>query len=260
MLPKVFAIYHPSTETFQVLQTETLENGSILRLKNWARPSLRDWGTTPAEDKVELMRWSNGQEWYVCKTNKALADLEPQLYSDTIHGKKYHFWFLNHMLIWSNYAVYRERHSLGKDQWMKSPMIPVLEFATKQIYPRTNTGFYTFWSETTKEDVEAASITGRETFLTSGQMEDIANTHVDPRYLRIKTPSPREEEEDWESSENCCHSEAKKRGRGFSDAADSIDEEIDTYCGGKNFTQRVSLAVLVSLLSLWSLSVAVSTM
>ena len=257
MLPKVFAIYHSSTETFQVLQTETLEDGSIARLKNWARPSLRDWSTTAAEDKAELMRWSKGQEWYVCKTNRALAEVEPQIYTETIHGKQYRFWFLNHMLVWSNHLVYRGRHGETKSEWMKSPMIPVVEFATKQIYPRTNTSFYTFWSETTKEDVEEASIAvwGHESFRELGVVE---HDHIDPRYLRIKTPSPRDD--DWMTSEDCCHSEAKKRGRGFSDAAEEIEEEVVNYCGGKNFTQRASIAVLITLLGLWSASVAVSVL
>jgi hypothetical protein len=253
MLPKVFAVYHASTETFQVLQTETLEDGSVVRLKNWARPSLKDWGTTPVEDKAELLRWSKAQEWYVCKTHKALNDTKPPIYKDTIHGKSYHFWFLNHMLVWSDYGVYRGRHTGTKEEWMKSPMIPVLEFATKQIYPRTNTGFYTYWSETTKDDVESVSEAGREEFRNSGQMDDTTNEHIDPRYLRIRTPSPRDEE--WQSSEDCCHSEAQKRGRGFSDMAESVDEQIEGLCGGNNFTQQASIVVLLLLFALWSGSV-----
>jgi hypothetical protein len=256
MLPKVFAIYHPSTETFQVLQTDTDELDCILRLKNWSRPSLQDWGTTPAEDKSELIRWSKGQEWYVCKTNKAMSDASPPIYKDTIHGKQYHFWFLNHMLVWSNYAVYRGRHAETKDEWMKSPMIPVLEFATKQVYPRTNTGFYTFWSETTKENVEEASEAGREQFRNSGQMED--HHHVDPRYLRIRTPSPRDE--DWESSEDCCDSEARKRGRGFSNMADSVDEHVEGLCSRKTMTQQLSTVVLLLVVGLWSGSVLMTTL
>ena len=255
MLPNVFAVYHPSTETFQVLQTETLEDGTIVRLKNWARPSLRDWATTPDEEKTELMKWSKGQEWYVCKTNKALTDSTPPIYKDTIHDKSYHFWFLNHMLVWSSYELYRSRHGESKGEWMKSPMIPVLEFATKQIYPRTNTGFYTYWSETNREAVEAVSEAGREQFRASGQMEE--QDHIDPRYLRIRTPSPRDE--DWESSEDCCDSETKKRGRGFSTAADDIDKQLEGVCGGKNFTQRVSLGVLMCLFCLWSGSVLMTT-
>lgn len=254
MLPKVFAVYHPSMETFQILQTETLNDGSILRLKNWSRPSLRDWSTTPVDEKIELMRWNKGQEWYVCKTNKALSDSNPILYKDTIHGKSYHFWFLNHMLVWSNYAVYRERyHGDRKEEWMSSPMIPVLEFATKQVYPRTNTGFYTYWSDTSREAIEAVSEAGREVFRNSGQIDDSASEQIDPRYLRIKTPSPRDD--DWESSEDCCESEARKRGRGFSDMADSVDEKIEELCGGKTFTQHASIVILLVLFGLWSASV-----
>lgn len=253
MLPKVFAVYHASTETFQVLQTETLEDGSVVRLKNWARPSLRDWSTTPVEERSELMRWSKGQEWYVCKTNNALTDSNPPIYTDSIHNKTYHFWFLNHMLIWSNYEVYRGRRDMTKSEWMKSHMIPVLEFATKQIYPRTNTGFYTFWSETTNEDVESVSEAGREEFRNSGQMDNSTTEHIDPRYLRIRTPSPRDD--DWESSEDCCHSEAQKRGHGFSDMTESVDEQIEEQWGGNNFTQQVSIVVLLILFALWFSSV-----
>jgi hypothetical protein len=253
MLPKVFAVYHASTETFQVLQTETQEDGTIVRLKNWARPNLKDWATTPVEKRTDLLRWSKSQEWYVCKTHKSLSDTKPPIYKDVIHDKTYHFWFLNHMLVWSDYGVYRKRHEETKDEWMKSPMIPVLEFATKQMYPRTNTGFYTFWSETTKDDVESVSEAGREEFRNSGQMDDSTNEHIDPRYLRIRTPSPRDE--DSMSSDDCCHSESKKRGRGFSDMADSVDEQIEGHCGGQKFTQKVSIGTLLVFFSLWSVSV-----
>jgi hypothetical protein len=257
MLPNVFAVYHPSMETFHVLQTERLEDGTIVRLKNWSRPSLRDWASTSAENKSDLLRFSKGQEWYVCKSNRALSDTVPPIYKDTIHGKEYHFWFLNHMLVWSNYAMYRGRHGDSKDEWMKSPMIPVLEFYTKQVYPRTNTGFYTFWSETTKEEVEAASEAGRDQFRNSYQMEDSVVDHIDPRYLRIRTPSPRDE--DWQSSEECCESEARKRGRYFSDAAESIDEQLEGLVGGTTFTQQVSIVVLLLFVGLWSGSVLMTT-
>lgn len=250
MLPKVFAIYHPSTETFQVLQTDVEENGSIARLKNWSRPSLRDWSLTATSEKADLMRWGRGVEWYVCKTNKALSDADPPIYKQTIHDKTYHFWFLNHMLVWSDHATYRSRHGETKEAWMKSPMIPVLEFATKQIYPRTNTGFYTYWSETNSEAIEAASEVGREAFQNSGQMEE--HDHVDPRYLRIRTPSPRDD--DWDSSEDCCHSEARKRGRGFSDATDSIDDQINALCS----SQRFATMILGGLFCLWFGSVALT--
>jgi hypothetical protein len=137
-------------------------------------------------------------------------------------------------------------------------MIPVLEFATKQLYPRTNTGFYTYWSETTSESVLDASAAGRDQFCASGQMEE--HDHIDPRYLRIRTPSPRDD--DWESSEDCCHSEARKRGRsrGFSDTADSVDEQIEGLCRGSTFTQQASIAVLLCLFGLWSSSVLITSM
>lgn len=296
MLPKVFAIYHRSTETFQVLQTELDADGSIARLKNWSRPSLRDWSSTPVEKRDELVKWSKGHEWfrdgaffgvlraegeggsdgevaaalgyppaeagewYVCKTNKALSDSDPPIYKDRIHGKNYHFWFLNHMLVWSNYKVYRSRRDASKEAWMKSPMIPVLEFATKQLYPRTNTGFYTYWSETTKDEVETVSEAGRDRFAASGQMDDSMMEHIDPRYLRIRTPSPREE--DMEEGEVCCESKARQRGRsrGFSDMADSVDEHIEGLCGSKTFTQQASIVVLLMFIGLWSGSVLISSL
>ena len=252
MLPKVFAVYHPSTETFQILQTETLEDGSIVRLKNWSRPSRGNYDTTADE----LLRFSKGNEWCVCKTNKDLSESELPIYKETLHGKDYNFWFLNHMLVWTNYNIYVDRHGRTKEDWMKSPMIPVVEFYTKQVYPRTNTGFYVHWSETTKDAIEAISAAGRQKCIEHGLTE--AYDHIDPRYLRIRTPSPRDE--DLMSSDDCCESDAGKRGRGFSDMADSVDEHIEGLCAGKTFTQQFSMCILLLFVGLWVGSVATTTL
>ncbi len=249
MLPKIFAVYHPSTETFQILQTEILEDGTVSRLKCWARPSLRDWSTTSDEEKIDLLKWGNGQEWYVCKTNRALSDTHPTIYQTQIHGKSYSFWFLNHMLIWSNYAVYRERHGAGRESWMNSPMIPVVEFQTKQLYPRTQTGMYTYWSETSKEDLEVVSVAARAQIRDSGQMEESIHEHVDPRYLRIRTPSPREE--DWQTPSECCKSNSKHRGRGFSDTTEQVYENLGSSHRGASCTETASLVLLLGLVCMW---------
>lgn len=236
MLPDIFAIYRADSKSFQLLTTERDDDGNITRLRNWSRSK---------EDSGE---WNRGTMWCATKTNKALSDVEPKLYKEIIHKQEYTFWFLNHMLLWTTYDIYADRYGKTLSAWMECPMVPVLEFGTKQIYPRTECNVMSLWAETSPDEVEEMSDRGRTAYRTS-LAESVAtwDDHVDPRFLRIRTPTPRAEEFELTPK--------PYRRRGFSEMSESLDSQIEALCAPKGLPQTLAIASVAFLFGLWSFSV-----
>jgi hypothetical protein len=191
-LPPIFAIYISNTQTFQFLQTETVENE--VKLKTWV-PPVKDGLKTLAElDSSIAKSWTSGQEWYVEPLDMKQTDTNPReitVYQTQINNRHIFWWSLNHNLVWSNYTVHSRRFSLGEEMWRMSPSIPILEIAPEPIYPRTSYGFYPRWVTSRSKDLDEISQFAR-THLE--QHPEYFNTIV--KNLKIAVPEHKHEETD----------------------------------------------------------------
>lgn len=205
-IPKVFAIYRAETETFQILQPDIASDGSILRLKNWARPDIREYNDASPMERETLAKWFRGQEWYVVPSS---SDPKPILFhKTTIHDQSYSWWFCRHMLVWSNYMIHGARHSSYANEWKQSPSIPILQFNTKLIYPRTNLAMYPRWTDTTPDALKTMTQKGYTEFQAIGI--NGSDKRFDPSTLRIRTPPPQEDETSASETEGLYAPRAKQ--------------------------------------------------
>lgn len=187
--PKVFAIYRAETETFQILQPDIASDGSILRLKNWARPDIRDYNHASPVERGEITKWFRGQEWYVVPSSE---DPKPiMIHKVTIHDQAYAWWFCRHMIVWSDYMTHAGRRGSSAAAWKEAPTIPIIQFNTKLIYPRTMLAMYPRWTDTTPAALNDMSRKGQTEFQEVGM--NLADAHFDPSSLRIRTPPPLED-------------------------------------------------------------------
>lgn len=188
--PKVFAIYRAETETFQILQPEIASDGSILRLKNWGRPDIRDYNHASLAERGEITKWFRGQEWYVVPSSE---DPKPiMIHKVMIHEQTYAWWFCRHMIVWSNYMVHGARGGHMATEWKESPTIPIIQFNTKLIYPRTNLAMYPRWTDTTPDALVMMTRKGQIEFQEVGM--NLADAHFDTSALRIRTPPPQDDD------------------------------------------------------------------
>lgn len=193
-VPNVFAVYRRDSQTFQLLQCERDDDGNITRLRNWARPRLDPMESYTEEELHLVNSWTRGQEWYV---ESAPSEEERQVYSTIIHDQEYKWWYLNHVLVWSNFMIYDKKEGEAKDLWYTSPSVPVLEFNNKLIYPRANVGFYPRWCDVQPEDFEEECAVAKFYYHQLQNLEE-----VDPKSLRIKTPPSHQEDSDSENESN----------------------------------------------------------
>ncbi len=188
--PKVFAIYRAETETFQILQPDIGSDGTILRLKNWARPDIRDYNHAAPGEREELTKWFRGQEWYVVPSS---TDPKPiVIHKVMIHDQVYAWWFCRHMLIWSDYMTHATRRGPSANEWKQSPSIPIIQFNTKLIYPRTILAMYPRWTDTKPEALVEMTRRGQTEFQEVGM--NLADEFFDTSALRIRTPPPLEDD------------------------------------------------------------------
>lgn len=178
-LPKVFAIYRQSTETFQLLQAEYDEDDNIIRLKQWAQPSVQDIKSMTKETHEQYKCWLNGNEWYVEINNQSTNELK--VHDVEIHNQNYKWYHTGYKLVWSNYHIHSRRNSLGAHTWNSSPSIPILDFSSRSIYPRTYSSFYPRWVSVKSSDLSEVLQKSRDSIL---KMEENV-TYSD---LRIRTP------------------------------------------------------------------------
>jgi len=211
MLPKVFAVFHKETETFKLLQPEVNEKGSIIRLKPWYNNS------------------EKGQEWFVVPTYNQGSIYSPESHRVVIHDNIYVFWSLRHSLIWSDYLVYASRRDESKIEWMNSLKIPIIEFNSKLIYPRTETNFYARWNSTPpnliyelekglqeyKKNMEAGFV---NTSIQYSMNEDTINLSD----LRIRTPVPKNNDSD-DDSNGCVTACYTPKKRSLSDVTNEVN-------------------------------------
>ena len=195
-LPNVFAIYRAETETFQILQPDVASDGSILRLKNWARPDICDYNRASLLERGELTKWFRGQEWYVVPSSSEGKSMS--IHKTLIHEQTYAWWFCRHMLVWSDYAIHGGRRGPTATEWKQSPSIPIIQFNTKLIYPRTNLAMYPRWTDASPDSLKEMTQKGHTEFQVIGM--NLADTSFDPRTLRIRTPTPYDDESTSETA------------------------------------------------------------
>jgi hypothetical protein len=196
-LPHTFAIYRPDMDQFQLIQPEYNSEGKVQRLKNWARPDKETWNKSTEEERTAILPWFRGEEWYVVPTSSAGSQDTPKIFGTEIHGDKYAWWFLRHKLVWSNYMTHHNRRNIMAEDWKTSPSIPIIEFNTKLIYPRTNTGFYGRWCDCVPNALIVESKRAAAEF--QKPECEAKEATFDPRDLRIRTPPPRDDDEESET-------------------------------------------------------------
>ncbi len=229
VVPKVFAIYKPKDEKFQLLQTVLNKDGSLLKLKPWAPPDLFGWNVWTEERKAAMDRWIVGTEWYVEPLTNT-PDMNKTCVYKTRVNEKYHYWWrLPYRLVWSNHVVYRTRDGVGKNSWDDCPSIPVLEFSSKQLYPRADTGFYTCWASVKEDTFKKIAQVVRENYLEYKDMMEISHEHVDPKDLRIATPKANYEDDEHTSDHEPSHGRARVYSKGYVDEMDELAAPVCSH-------------------------------
>jgi hypothetical protein len=215
-LPKVFAVYRTSTETFLLIQPELNDNGTVARLKPWFAPNIKDIPAMPQEMREKHSSWLNGNEWYVepCE----FGDDTQKLQTVAIPPKDYHWCYTGYRLVWSNYAVHSRRNTLGAQVWNSSPTIPILEFSSRHIFPRMYSPFYPRWVTVKPSELAESCMQARELFIKNEDALVYKN-------LRIRTPRP-EDDEDTDDEDGPYSSGCRPRRR-----ASSIEDDLSESAG-----------------------------
>ena len=218
--PPVFAVYNKATETFQLIETEYADDGSVQRLKQWSRPDFQTWKQADEATRFALMIWMNGQEWYVIR-----EPCEHSLQTAKIHDQDYTYAYTGYQLVWSNYRIHKGRATYTKSEWNNVPTIDVLEFQNHQVYPREGLEqIYARWSDVAPQDlthhvsVMQNTFNGTEVDLESGELEDEARP---------------------------------ERSRSWSDFSDIMDDEINERIFSRKAVKGCALMAVSSMLTIW---------
>jgi hypothetical protein len=215
--PRIFAVYNKALESFSLLQTE-LDGDKIVRLKQWCRPDYSDWKKADDDEKVAMMPWMTGQEWYIVPQSErehAKGQIE-------IHDQIYSYTELPYDLIWSNYIIHRGRNSYTRDEWDAAPGVPVVELSSRRILPRELTEVHVRWSEVHPKE------------FTSNLDEQGSKMLFPP------LPSSDGEEE--------------HRARSWSDASDMLEEEAYHMCCSEDAVKGFAILSISFFIALFSVS------
>jgi hypothetical protein len=188
----------------------------------------------PQEMREQHSSWLNGNEWYV-EPNE-FGEEKLQIQNVEIHEQLYNWCNTGYRLVWSNYAVHSRRNTLGAQVWNSSPTIPVLEFSSRQIFPRMYSPFYPRWVSVKPTELAETCNKARELFAKNEDSLVYKN-------LRIRTPKPEDDDTDDEDYDG-----RRLRGR-----ASSIHDDLSESAGA-HFLPVLLLFILVgSVLGLYGL-------
>jgi hypothetical protein len=227
--PRIFAVYNKSTESFHLLQTE-IEDEKIVRLKQWRRPDYSDWKKADDDEKITMMPWMTGQEWYIVPQ----SEREHAKGTAEIHDQIYSFSELPYDLIWSNYIIHRGRNSYTRDEWDTAPGVPVVELSSRRILPRELAEVHVRWSEVHPK-----------LFLQS--LEQEGETMLFP-------PLPNSDAEELESEVEVEDNQLRRRtrrARSWSDASEMLEEEIEDMCCSREAQKGCALLTIAFMTVLW---------
>lgn len=183
------------------------------------------------------------------------ANYGPDIHKVVIHKQDYYWWSVRHMLVWSDYRVYEYRHQDTKDRWMNSHRIPILELSSKLIYPRVDVSIDARWCLSSP----SCLIKEMERGLTNLNDSMIpTHDHVDPLDLRIRTPLPQDDEEDWtpDTNDRICHA---PRVKSWSAVSDEIERDLtETGLYMSPCARRLTQTLVLGFLGFLTVSAALS--
>jgi len=230
MFPGVFALYNKAKDTFSLLQCEE-QDGKIVRLKQWSRPDYSVWKASEDDEKIRLMPWMTGQEWFVVSSHNQQRNVGQV----EIHSQNYNYSVLPYELIWSNYIIHRGRNSYTQKEWDTAPAVPIVELSSRRILPRELAEVHARWSEVSQK-------------LFKHVVEKEGSSMM---YPLLPSSDVEEEHEDDESDSGV----RRRRHRSWSDVSDMLEEEIEETCCSKRAIQGCAL-LSVSLVSLlWVITI-----
>jgi hypothetical protein len=247
----VFAAYFKESDQFQLFQLEKDDSGKYARIKNYAKPDVSKWNTMKSFEKKRLEHWKAGQEWYVVPKEQS-GNKELKVNQIMIHNQTYTWWSLTYTLVWSNYQVYSKRNK-NTDAWLSSPTIPILEFNSKLIYPRTDAKFYANCPAILMSELFKESELGRKKaqelmgLLAGSPKEKEQEPIPDKPTLSIRTP--RVEEEEHFLSDTDAQEEGRAHGRVRLDSNGYIIDQFDTT--SVLFSKALVTFMVLSLIGLY---------
>lgn len=247
MLPKVFAVFRSESETFQLFATEADESGNLIRLKLWGKPSRED-----IENNSELKCWANGgQEFYVVPTYNQGSRIPPEIHSFILHGKIYSWWSLRHCLVWSDYLTHAQRYGDTRNAWMISPRIPILDFSSKLIYPRTLIETYPRWCDSSPKKLEAEISRGHENYKAQGDRPVLLDVHdhVDPKDLRIRTPQAEDDDDNFTPDSNHRAQHYCPRPKSWSNVSEELELQINALIHPKDKCAQMTARGIVTFMA-----------
>jgi hypothetical protein len=224
----VFAAYFRESDQFQLFQLEKDSTGAYSRIKNYSKPDVSNWSKMKSTEKKLLEPWKVGQEWYVVPKEQS-GPKELKVNQITIHNQPYIWWSLNYTLVWSNHQVYSNR-TKNMNAWHSSPTIPILEFNSKLIYPRTDAKFYAHCPAILMSELFKESELGRKkaqelmSELAGSPKENEQDSIPDKPILSIRTPRV---EEDHLLSDTDAEEEGRAIGRIRLDSNGYIIDQFD---------------------------------
>jgi hypothetical protein len=243
MLPDIFAIYQRNSKSFHLIQLVKDKKGAIQCITSCILPDFSKWNDFNDELKAKFSQaWCDGNEWFVEPTVK--IGETSTIHTVNIDDKDYQWWSLHHSLVWSNQDIYNLRDEELCDKWNACPAIHVIEFSPAaycdHINYLINSTIIPNWALSTPKDIEDEM--GKAAIHYNNIVYDeIIKDHVDPRYLKIKTPKvKRRDIPDYETSEDEIATRAPKHyKRGLTE----IYEPKAAYCNAVALITMMLLSV-----------------
>lgn len=226
MLPPVFAVYNKSTESFSLLQIVE-EDGKIKRLKQWSRPDYSVWKAADDDEKMKLMPWMTGQEWYILSKE----DEEMDIKTTEINTYSVSYSILPFEMIWTNYIIHRGRNSYTQKEWDTAPAVPIVLFSSRRILPHELSEIHVRWSEI---------------------HPSVFKQSLEEQTVALLPPLPNSEgEEEQEEETSLRH--RKRRTRSWSDVSDMLEEEIEETCCSKRALEGCAFLAVSVVIMLWTI-------
>lgn len=246
MLPDLFAIYQRNSKSFHLIQLVKDKRGAIQRMNSCILPDFTKWNEFSDELKSTLFNeaWCEGDEWFVEPTMK--VGETSTIHTVNIDDKDYQWWSLHHSLVWSNQEIYNLRDEDLCDKWNTCPAIHVIEFSPAAYSDHINhlldITIYPNWALSTPKDIEDEM--GKAAIHYNNIVYDeIIKDHVDPRYLKIKTPKlKRRDVPDYETSDDEIATRAPKHYRIHSMNIYEPPESY-SYCNAVSLVSMMLLSV-----------------